>query len=283
MSAMREVSVSQGLMLELISTRLCEKGGPHYGSPDKHPAVRLAMIDAAGELAIPFTTGILIGIGETRAERIGSLLAIAELNRRHGHIQEVIIQNFRAKADTRMARAAEPAMDDLLWTTAVARLILGPQMNIQSPPNLSYDDFPKLLSAGINDWGGVSPVTPDFVNPKRPGRRSRAWRAVPKAAAISLSSASRSIPPTRPSRRDGRRPQWLLGSSPPPTWGGICPLRTNGPRARTSRYLSRRRPSSRRWPRSLDRVLSAAAAGNRLEAAEITRLLAIPNEPRNRT
>jgi FO synthase len=168
MAAIREVSVSQGLMLESISPRLCEKGGPHHGSPDKHPAVRIAMIEQAGELAIPFTTGILIGIGETRGERVASLGAIAELHQRHGHIQEVIIQNFRAKADTRMAAAAEPGMDELLWTIAVARLILGPLMNIQAPPNLSFDDFPRLLSAGINDWGGVSPVTPDFVNPEAP-------------------------------------------------------------------------------------------------------------------
>ena len=168
MAALREVSVSQGLMLESISPRLCEKVGPHHGAPDKLPTVRLEMIEQAGEMAIPFTTGILIGIGETRAERVASLRAIADLHRRHGHIQEVIVQNFRAKSDTRMASAAEPGLEEMLWTLAVARLILGPGMNIQAPPNLSYDDFPRLLSAGINDWGGVSPLTPDFVNPEAP-------------------------------------------------------------------------------------------------------------------
>ncbi len=168
MAALRTVSVSQGLMLESISERLCRKGGPHYRSPDKDPTVRLEMIRMAGELAIPFTTGILIGIGETRAERIAALEAIAGLHARHGHIQEVIVQNFRAKPRTVMANAPEPDMDELLWTIAAARLILGPQMNIQAPPNLSAAGFPRLIAAGINDWGGVSPVTPDHVNPEAP-------------------------------------------------------------------------------------------------------------------
>lgn len=168
LALLRRVSVSQGLMLESVSDRLCEKGGAHYRSPDKLPSVRLAMIAQAGELAIPFTTGILIGIGETRRERIDALFAIHDLHARHGHIQEVIVQNFRAKARTVMADAAEPDMDDLLWTIAAARLILGPDMNIQAPPNLSAADFPRLIDAGINDWGGVSPVTPDHVNPEAP-------------------------------------------------------------------------------------------------------------------
>ncbi|GFZ89715.1 FO synthase [Sphingobium fuliginis] len=168
MAALRRVSVSQGLMLESVSDRLCRKGGAHYRSPDKEPAARLETIRLAGELHIPFTTGILIGIGETRAERIEALEAIRDLHQRYGHIQEVIVQNFRAKERTVMAHAPEPDMDELLWTIAAARLILGPQMNIQAPPNLSAADFPRLLSAGINDWGGVSPVTPDHVNPEAP-------------------------------------------------------------------------------------------------------------------
>jgi FO synthase len=165
---LRGVSVSQGIMLESISPRLCEKGGAHFGSPDKHPRVRMAMMEAAGRLRVPFTSGILIGIGESRIERIASLLALQDLHARHGHIQEVIIQNFRAKPDTRMASHADPEFDDLLWTAAIARLILGPEMNIQVPPNLSYEAYPRLLEAGINDWGGVSPVTPDHVNPEAP-------------------------------------------------------------------------------------------------------------------
>lgn len=164
---LRRVSVSQGLMLESVSRRLCEPGGVHHGSPDKAPELRLATIAYAGELGVPFTTGILIGIGETREERIESLLAIRELHRRYGHIQEVIVQNFRAKPDTVCAEAPEPDFDDLLWTIAAARLILGPQMTIQAPPNLS-EDYGRLLDAGINDWGGVSPVTPDHVNPEKP-------------------------------------------------------------------------------------------------------------------
>jgi FO synthase len=165
---LREVSVSQGLMLESASARLCEKGGPHYGSPDKHPLARLETIRLAGELQVPFTTGILIGIGETRRERIESLLELRDLHERYGHVQEIIIQNFRAKPGTRMAGAAEPDLDELLWTIAVARLAFGPEMNIQAPPNLSPGVLPKLIGAGINDWGGVSPVTPDHVNPEAP-------------------------------------------------------------------------------------------------------------------
>lgn len=182
MAALRKVSVSQGLMLESLSDRLCEKGGAHYRSPDKLPSVRLEAIRIAGELAIPFTTGILIGIGETREERIDALEAIRDLHAEYGHIQEVIIQNFRAKPRTVMAAAPEPDMEELLWTIAAARLLLGPDMNIQAPPNLSAGDFPKLLDAGINDWGGVSPVTPDHVNPEAPWPEVARLRAATAAA-----------------------------------------------------------------------------------------------------
>ncbi|CAN5664363.1 bifunctional FO biosynthesis protein CofGH [soil metagenome] len=166
--ALRRVSVSQGIMLESISERLTERGGPHFGSPDKDPAVRLETIRLAGEQQVPFTSGILIGIGETRLERVESLRALRDLHKRYGHIQEVIIQNFRAKPGTRMANAPEPDLDDLLWTIAVARIILGTEMNIQAPPNLSPESYPRLIAAGLNDWGGVSPVTPDHVNPEAP-------------------------------------------------------------------------------------------------------------------
>lgn len=168
LQGLREVSVSQGLMLESISPRLLEPGQPHYGSPDKDPGARLATIESAGKLQIPFTSGILIGIGETRRERIGSLLALRELNDVYGHLQEIIIQNFRSKPGTRMAQSPEPSLDDLRWTIAVARLILGPAANIQAPPNLSPNFLGQLLQAGINDWGGVSPVTRDHVNPEAP-------------------------------------------------------------------------------------------------------------------
>ena len=165
---LRKVSASMGIMLESASRRLGEKGMPHYGSPDKDPAVRIETMKLAGDARVPFTTGILIGIGETRLERIESLLEIRKLHERHGHIQEVIIQNFRAKPDTKMSQAPEPGLDELLWTIAVARLIFGPQMNIQAPPNLSPGALPRLVQAGINDWGGVSPLTPDHVNPEAP-------------------------------------------------------------------------------------------------------------------
>ncbi len=167
-AALREVSVSQGIMLESLSERLARRGFPHFGSPDKRPGPRLATLREAGELAVPFTTGILIGIGETRAERLDDLFAIAELHRAHGHIQEVIVQNFRAKPGTRMAGAPEPAPEELAWTVAAARHVLGPAMSIQAPPNLSAGTWPDLIAAGLNDWGGVSPVTPDHVNPEAP-------------------------------------------------------------------------------------------------------------------
>ena len=167
-AALREVSVSQGLMLESASTRLLEKGGPHYGSPDKQPEVRLETMRAAGRQAVPYTTGILIGIGETRRERIESLLAIRDVHEEFGHIQEIIVQNFRAKPDTKMAEAPEPSIEELLWTIAVARLIFGPLMTIQAPPNLSPGKLSELVAAGLDDWGGVSPVTPDHVNPEAP-------------------------------------------------------------------------------------------------------------------
>ena len=165
---LRPVSASMGIMLESASPRLCEPGMPHYGSPDKIPAVRLETMELAGQAAVPFTTGILIGIGETRRERIESLLAIRAVHERHGHIQEVIIQNFRAKPDTRMARTPEPDLEELIWTIAVARLIFGSEMSIQAPPNLSPGALGQLIAAGINDWGGVSPLTPDHVNPEAP-------------------------------------------------------------------------------------------------------------------
>ena len=167
-AGLRQVSASMGIMLESASTRLCEKAMPHYGSPDKNPAVRLQTLELAGQAAVPFTSGILIGIGETRRERIESLLALREVHERHGHLQEVIVQNFRAKPGTLMAAAPEPDLDDLLWTIAVARLIFGPAMSIQAPPNLSPGVLPQLVAAGINDWGGVSPLTPDHVNPEAP-------------------------------------------------------------------------------------------------------------------
>ncbi|MDO6414480.1 5-amino-6-(D-ribitylamino)uracil--L-tyrosine 4-hydroxyphenyl transferase CofH [Sphingomonas sp. BIUV-7] len=167
-AALRPAAASMGLMLETISPRLSQRGGPHFGSPDKVPARRLETIAAAGRARVPFTTGLLIGIGETRDERIQALTEIRDLHARYGHIQEVIVQNFKAKPGTRMAAFPEPSLEEHLWTIAAARLILGGAMTIQAPPNLQPDALSKLLAAGVNDWGGVSPVTPDHVNPEAP-------------------------------------------------------------------------------------------------------------------
>jgi FO synthase len=166
MQFLRPLNASLGLMLENVSPRLSQQGMPHFSAPDKNPVVRLQMIREAGELSIAFTTGILIGIGETREERVDSLLAIRELNESYGHIQEVIIQNFRAKPGTAMSGSNEPDAMEIARTVAVARLILGGKMNIQVPPNLNSGDHELLLRAGINDWGGISPVTRDYVNPE---------------------------------------------------------------------------------------------------------------------
>ncbi|MDQ4421570.1 5-amino-6-(D-ribitylamino)uracil--L-tyrosine 4-hydroxyphenyl transferase CofH [Sphingobium sp. DEHP117] len=187
MARLRAVSASQGLMLESLSMRLCAKGGPHYGSPDKNPEVRLRCLEDAGRLAIPFTTGILIGIGETRHERLEALVAINESHRRYGHVQEVIIQNFRAKPGTRMADAPEPDAEDLLWTVAEARRILDDDVAIQVPPNLNPDVLVELIGQGVTDWGGVSPVTPDHVNPEAPWpERERLREVTGKAGHVLL-------------------------------------------------------------------------------------------------
>jgi FO synthase len=165
---LRPVSVSMGLMLETTAERLAARGNPHFGSPDKRPAARLATLRAAGECAVPFTTGLLIGIGETRLERIDALLALRDLHVEFGHLQELILQNFCPKPGTRMALAPEPSLEEHVWTIAVARLLFGPEMSLQAPPNLRPGWLAALIRAGINDWGGVSPVTPDHVNPEAP-------------------------------------------------------------------------------------------------------------------
>jgi FO synthase len=168
MARLKHVSVSMGLMLETSSERLSRKGGPHFGSPDKVPDVRLRTIEAAGRLSIPFTTGILVGIGENPRERAASLFAIRELHQKYRHIQEVIVQNFKAKPGTAMRQAPEPSEEEFLATVAAARVVFGPYVNVQAPPNLSEPHYPRLTDAGINDWGGVSPVTIDHVNPEAP-------------------------------------------------------------------------------------------------------------------
>jgi FO synthase len=166
---LKPVAPSMGMMLETTAARLFTgKGGPHFGSPDKDPAVRLRVLEDAGRSGVPFTTGILIGIGETLAERADAIFAIRKVSREYGGIQEVIVQNFRAKPDTKMRDAPDAELDDLAATIAVTRLVLGPRARVQAPPNLVGDQYQLILAAGIDDWGGVSPLTPDHVNPERP-------------------------------------------------------------------------------------------------------------------
>jgi FO synthase len=186
LAMLREVNASMGLMLENVSERLLDPGATHDDAPDKRPALRLKTIENAGKLQIPFTTGILIGIGETLEERVDSLLAIRRLHEEYGHIQEVIIQNFRAKSTIPMKDWPEPTLLDMLRTIAVARLLLGGTMNIQAPPNLTPDAYQLLLLAGINDWGGVSPLTIDFINPEAPWPKIRELRRVTEEVGLVL-------------------------------------------------------------------------------------------------
>src|SRR5580698_4625967 len=241
---LRPVAVSMGLMLETASARLSARGGAHFGSPDKLPAARLATLRAAGELAVPMTTGLLIGIGETRRERIESLLALRELHARHGHLQEIIIQNFRAKPGTRMAHAPEPTLEEHQWTLAVTRLIFGAAMSLQAPPNLQPQALTALIRAGVNDWGGVSPVTPDHVNPEAP------W---PHLAGLAQA--------TRASGR-ARTDDWYAGAGTP------VPRAFAQPRRRGARTGA-----------ALAALLGRATRGEELAEGELAALFALEGAP----
>jgi FO synthase len=272
MAGLRTVSASQGIMLESLSARLCEPGGVHYGSPDKRPEARLATLRLAGELRVPFTTGILIGIGETRSERLEALFAIRNLHRHFGHVQEVIVQNFRSKPGTKLAGATEPDLDDLLWSIAAARLILGPMMNIQAPPNLTPGAYPRLIAAGINDWGGISPVTPDHVNPEAP------WPAIAELAERTAALGKVLVPrlPIYPSYA-----QDLATWAAPEIAKQVRRLSDAEGLARDDDWA----PGTKVTPRApaiharsvdpaIENIIERALAGDRLGAPEIVRLFA---------
>lgn len=186
MARLKEVNASLGLMLECVSPRLCEPGMPHHRAPDKRPEKRLAMIEEAGRLKIPFTTGILVGIGETRHERVESLLSIRRLHRAYGHVQEVIVQNFRAVPGVPMSHAPEPDDEEVTLAVAMARLILDADVSVQAPPNLNPASAEALLASGLNDFGGISPVTPDYINPRHPWPHIDALRRVCEVAGFVL-------------------------------------------------------------------------------------------------
>jgi FO synthase len=272
---LRAVSPSQGMMIETLAARLAEPGGPHHGAPDKTPARRLATLDAAGEARVPFTTGILVGIGETRAERLDALRAIAESHERHGHVQEVIVQNFLPKPGTAMHRHPACDHDELRWTVAAARLVLGARMHVQAPPNLSApEELAALIEAGIDDWGGVSPVTPDHVNPERPwpdlDRLAAATRAAGKVLAPRLTVYPEYVQEpgawlhpdvrfavTLRSDAEGlaRDDQWVSGGDDPP------PL------------VLRLEPTPARATSAVDEVLGGVQRGEELGVEEIVTLL----------
>jgi FO synthase len=285
---LRPVCASMGLMLETASTRLSERGGPHFGSPDKLPARRLATLRTAGELRIPMTTGLLIGIGDTRRDRIESLLALREIHGMHGHLQELIIQNFRAKPGTKMAAASEPALEEQLWTIAAARMVFGPSMSIQAPPNLQPEGLAQLVRAGINDWGGVSPVTPDHVNPEAPWPHvddlaqstNAAGRDLIERLALVPAYAARAEAWTDPaitprvrrfsdSRGFARPDRWHAGSG-----GELPPIATRWSSAASGKPVPT--PSKRGGSRSrIGAIIHAARAGHALTEADMVRLFSV--------
>ncbi len=279
---LRPVSASMGLMLESASERLCVRGGPHFGSPDKAPQRRLAMLRTAGELAIPMTSGLLIGIGETRRERIESLLALRDIQDDYGHLQELIIQNFRAKAGTKMAAAPEPNLEEQLWTIAVARLLFGPSMSLQAPPNLRPEALSSLVRAGINDWGGVSPVTPDHVNPEAPWPHLQDLERSTNAAGRDLVERLALVPAyaAAPERWTDaamtprvRRLSDSLGYARPDRWyagaGGDLPVAAPRSGDGPAYDDSRRRSSP-----GIGAILDAARAGRELAETDVARLFA---------
>ena len=292
---LRSVSASMGLMLESASERLCERGGPHFGSPDKAPARRLGTLRSAGELGIPMTTGLLIGIGETRHERIESLLALRAIQDAHGHLQELIIQNFKAKQGTKMAAAPEPALEEQLWTIAVARILFGPRMSVQAPPNLQPEGLDSLVGAGINDWGGVSPVTPDHVNPEAPwphladlarDTHSAGRILVERLALVPTFAAQPEVwtdlaitPRVRrfsDSRGFARPDRWYAGVGPESPaiaarWSpGTLARRLEGSPSAARPDM----PSQGGFPR-INAIIQAARAGHALTEADIVRLFSV--------
>jgi FO synthase len=272
--SLRPVSASMGMMLESASWRLTERGMPHYGSPDKRPDVRLETIAAAGRAAIPFTSGILIGIGETRIERLESLLRVAELHKAYGHVQEVIVQNFRAKADTLMHSHPEPSLEELLWTIAVARVLLPAEISVQAPPNLSDDRFARLLDAGINDWGGISPVTVDHVNPEAP------WPALDRLEAATIDREHDLIPRLALYPAYQRRPErWLdeavrpavLAAADSLGYARRWPWQAGSSSALPAAFPGRLAPDRRGSP--LGSLLERARQGEELDEDELELLL----------
>jgi FO synthase len=270
-------------MLESVSERLCRRGGPHFGSPDKAPAARLETIRLAGEQNVPFTSGILIGIGETREERIRSLLALRDLNDRYGHLQEIIIQNFQPKPGTRMANAPAAPLDEHLWTIAMARLIFEPEMNIQAPPNLSPHAMPQLIGAGINDWGGVSPVTPDHVNPEAP------WPHLRHLADVTASAGKMLVERLALYPSYALTPKRWLDEKLRPTVlrmiDGEGRPRTDAWRAGSSTELPAGETIHLSAPRSMRRdgkefaaIFARARAGKRLDEVDIVRLMSARGE-----
>jgi len=282
---LRPVSASMGLMLESAAPRLGERGGAHFGSPDKVPARRLATLQAAGEQGIAMTSGLLIGIGETRAERLDALLALRELQDRYGHLQELIIQNFRAKPGTKMARAPEPALAEQLWSVAAARLLFGASQSIQAPPNLQPDALAPLVRAGVNDWGGVSPVTPDYVNPEAPWPHLLDLQRATRAAGRELVERLALVPAfaVDPARWTDpgvtvrvRRLSDSRGFARPDAWHAgaaerLPALAALSPPAMAPPAL----PARRGCTVGVAAILAAARAGHELTAADIVRLFAV--------
>jgi FO synthase len=287
-AALRAVSVSQGTMLETTSERLLRRGMAHFGAPDKRPEARVATLEAAGELRVPFTTGILVGIGETFEERVEALLAIRAVHERHGHIQEVIVQNFRAKRDTPMEGYPEPGVSDMRLAIALARLILGPEVSVQAPPNLTPGEYGGYLEAGLSDWGGVSPVTPDHVNPEAPWPKLAELQTVTEERGFLLLERLAVYPTycATPNALDtwidrGLRPKVLDSSDAEgyrriDDWcsGGTAPPPTSSRLAVQQALAGAWRVPGRVMRPAIERVLGEAESGKVLDERDIARLFA---------
>jgi FO synthase len=274
LALLRPVAASMGIMLETSSARLSARGGPHVGSPDKAPAARLACIADAGAAKIPFTSGILIGIGETREERIISLLDLRAMHERHGHIQEIIIQNFAPKPGTRMASRAAPSFEDHLWTIAVARIIFGAAMSIQAPPNLAAGALEQLVAAGLNDWGGISPVTPDHVNPEAPWPHIADLQAATARARKTLVQRLTIYPPYARQTRQWADPAMrplILRASDSHGLAREDAWRTGA----TIAPPKRETPRIRSVGSGVGTVIARARQGERLAEAEVTELFSV--------
>jgi FO synthase len=273
--SLREVAPSMGIMLESAAARLTQRGGPHFGSPDKAPTVRLLAIRAAGQARVPFTSGLLIGIGETRDERLLSLLALRDLHAEHGHLQELIVQNFVPKPGTKMANSPAPHFDELLWTIAMARHVFGAGMSLQAPPNLNTGRLAAIIAAGCNDWGGVSPVTVDHVNPESPWPQLDSLAAQTAAAGKTLAPRLTVYPRYIEQRQEWLHPGLIASVLRHADASGLARTDDWSPGAGLPPPVAASTAAVRRTDSPALQLMHRARQGERLSEDEVTQLFAL--------